>query len=887
MTARSWRTGIVLTWFAFILPVTAGAQPPYITQWGVQGSGNGQFQSPQGVATDAAGNVYVADTGNHRIQKFTSNGVYITQWGVQGSGNGEFQVPYSVATDAAGNVYVADGNNRRIQKFTSTGVYITQWGTSGSGNGQFNIPVGVATDAAGDVYVVDLFNYRIQKFTSTGVYITQWGSNGSGNGQFSYLSDVVIDPAGDVYVSDPIAHRIQKFTNTGTYLIQWGSQGTGNGQFQSPYGLASDAAGHIYVSDVNNSRIQEFTGTGTYLTQWGTFGSGNGQFFSALGLTTDADDNIYVVEQGNHRVQKFGFPPSEEIAADGTGLCISSPTPCVTVPVKWDRTDTTPVRAYSVTVELSGNLTLCGAQFSSGGYVIPGSGGTSFLITPLGGNQWIVDEATLGSPCGATGDGTLFYVHVASASPGGTGTISVSGVMTRDCNNVGVPAVAGPPGSVAIDNVAPVAIDNLAAAQLATGNDGDGTTKITLTFTAPGDAAMVEVYRNDFGGYPQYDENGGSTPAPPGPYPPGAGWTLTSVTASGGQDDPPARDYWYYAVYSKDACGNWSAVSNQTSGTLNYHLGDVHDGTTNCAGNNLVNTSDISFLGSNYGITIPTNGPLECLDVGPTTDMSVNGRPTTDNKTDFEDLVLYAINYGTVSAPQHRSRLVAAAAANRLRLSVPAPPGVGEDFAVGLVFSGTGTIQGFTSALGYDPQVVEFVGVEPGELLADQAAAGTVLSSKAGTVDVALLGTGKGLIGEGVVARARFRVKAGGDAALALESADARDAANRPVALDGDFSAVSTMVPSKTALAHARPTPFREGTVLEYALARGGAVELAIHGVDGRRIRTLERADRPAGVYRIGWDGRDDRGAVSPAGMYYARLVTSEGKFTRTLVRLQ
>jgi len=90
--------------------------------------------------------------------------VFVTQWGSNGGGDGQFSYPYGVAMDAAGNVYVADTDNNRIQKFTSTGTYVTQWGSPGTGKGQFNDPVGVAVDAAGNVYIADAGNHRIQKF---------------------------------------------------------------------------------------------------------------------------------------------------------------------------------------------------------------------------------------------------------------------------------------------------------------------------------------------------------------------------------------------------------------------------------------------------------------------------------------------------------------------------------------------------------------------------------------------------------------------------------------------------------------------------------------------------------------------------------------------------
>ncbi|HSV05327.1 MAG TPA: hypothetical protein VLI07_02370 [Candidatus Binatus sp.] len=135
-----------------------------LTKWGAFGSGDGQFRSPGGVATDVSGNVYVADVGNHRIQKFDGSGTFVAKWGTMGSGDGQFSYPEAVATDASGNVYVADTNNNRIQKFDGSGTFLTKWGAFGSGDGQFRGPGGVATDASGNVYVADPNNNRIQKF---------------------------------------------------------------------------------------------------------------------------------------------------------------------------------------------------------------------------------------------------------------------------------------------------------------------------------------------------------------------------------------------------------------------------------------------------------------------------------------------------------------------------------------------------------------------------------------------------------------------------------------------------------------------------------------------------------------------------------------------------
>ena len=238
----------------------------YLTQWGSAGTGNGQFDTPVGVEVDAAGNLYVADSGNNRMQKFSGAGAalseppaaFLLKWGTIGSGNGQFQNAYGVTTDAAGNIFVADVGNNRIQKFSATGAYLTQWGAFGSGNGQFSSPYGVATDGAGNVYVADGSNSRVQKFSSAGFYITQWGTLGSGSGQFNNPIGVATDAAGNVYVVEQFNHRVQKFTGSGAYLAQWGTNGSGNGQFANPAGLAADASGNVYVADLNNSRIQKF-----------------------------------------------------------------------------------------------------------------------------------------------------------------------------------------------------------------------------------------------------------------------------------------------------------------------------------------------------------------------------------------------------------------------------------------------------------------------------------------------------------------------------------------------------------------------------------------------------------------------------------------------------
>jgi hypothetical protein len=292
-----------------------------------------------------------------------------------------------------------------------------------------------------------------------------------------------------------------------------------------------------------------------------------------------------------------------------------------------------------------------------------------------------------------------------------------------------------------------------------------------------------------------------------------------------------------------------------------------------CAGNNQVTLGqDIGFLGLHYGITLGALDPLGCLDVGPTTNYSVNARPTTDNKINFEDLMMFAINFGQVTAPQNALRPVAAAS-DELTLDGPAQVVAGTTFTVSLRLKGAGDLQGLSAQLGWDRSIAEPVSVDAGGLAATQNA--VVLSSGAGNVDCALLGANRGLTGEGVLATVTFRALANGAPAVTLAKLDARNLGNQPVALAGVKAATVTA----TQFAPAMPNPFRGTTTLSYALAKGGAVELAVYGVDGRKVATLASGVQEAGTYRLSWDGAGAR-----PGLYYARLTTPEGKFTRTLV---
>jgi hypothetical protein len=512
------------------------------------------------------------------------------------------------------------------------------------------------------------------------------------------------------------------------------------------------------------------------------------------------------------------------------------------------------------------------------------------MIVDQGGGAYQVDQTILGSPCGIATAGQLFTLEVTNAGGDGTGTITVTNVLARDCGNEPIESGPGAAATIPIDRTAPTAVADLVASPLAVAGATAGTRKIQVAFTVPADAAAVEVYRAPFGGYPLYDRapGGGQEPVAPTGYPPGAPWTRVIALAGPGSDDPGTRDFWYYVVATRDGCGN-VAYSARSGGALDYVLGDVHDGSLqgDCAGNNQVSTADISYLGDHYGESVPTDATFRCLDFAPTTDYYVTSRPRPDGVLDFEDLAVLALDFGTTITAPLASRPAAgdARGADALALVVPALPAVGETFEVGLRFEGSGAVRALSVELGYDPAVVEPAAVVDGELLASQAAPHIMLSAHPGNVDVALLGGSGGIVGQGTLATVRFRVLAGGAANIVLAASKARDAGNREVTLGGTLSV--PVVPATVSLSRAMPSPFQDVTAFEYALARPASVTLAIYAVDGRRIRTLANGEGAAGVHRVSWDGRDDDGRMMVAGLYFARLTTADFRITRTVVRMR
>jgi len=247
---------------------------------------------------------------------------------------------------------------------------------------------------------------------------------------------------------------------------------------------------------------------------------------------------------------------------------------------------------------------------------------------------------------------------------------------------------------------------------------------------------------------------------------------------------------------------------------------------------------------------------------------------------------MFAINFNGVSAPDLplAETTPAGAAGDELVLAAPEKVGAGMTVTVGLDLRGSGTLHALSATLTWDPAVVQPVEHAAGEWLTQQN--GFAFTPAPGTVDAAVFQPG-GMTGEGRLATVTFRSLAAGDPKFGVAAIDGRDVSNQKVTVASSVKVQAPVVPLVTQLAHAKPNPFSQTATLSFSLAQGGPVEVAIYSVNGRRVRTLAHEVREAGEYTLVWDGRDDGGSAMSAGVYYAHLVTAQGRFSRTLTYLK
>jgi len=299
---------------------------------GVPGMADGygsaaNFNSPGGLAVDASGRLYVADSYNNRIREIThitvSGGDVTTLAGAGtagfqdgGAASALFNRPAAVAIDETGAIYVADFLNNRIRVIAG-GIVSTM-----AGNGstlQFYYPSGVATNNHNLVYVADLNNYRIQGiinfslFTFAGSPIAGYVDATGAAARFNQPAGVALAPDGTLYVGDAGNHAIRKITPAGVVTtLAGGSVGSADGtgtaaKFESPGALALDTQGNIYVADGGNFYVRKITPQGVVTTLTGEWADGSGLagFYGISGIAVDASGTIYISDIGTHNIYRM------------------------------------------------------------------------------------------------------------------------------------------------------------------------------------------------------------------------------------------------------------------------------------------------------------------------------------------------------------------------------------------------------------------------------------------------------------------------------------------------------------------------------------------------------------------------------------------------------
>ena len=291
---------------------------------GQSGSSPGQFSRPRGIAVAQDGTIYVADTMNHRIQHLSPSGEVLKVWGqyasiVDGEApGGTFNEPWDIATGPDGTVYVADTWNHRIQHFTSDGEFLEMLGSFGQ-TGEADAfwgPRAVAIDANGRVFVADTGNKRVVVFNSQGQSLTEFGGFGLELGFLDEPVGLGLDRQGRVYVADTWNQRIQVFEEVSEAfyhaVAEWPVGGwIGQSLDNKPY-LAVGDDGTVCTTDPDGYRVLCFEADGEFIRGWGGLGNDDSQFGLPAGIAFDRSCSVWVLDSANDRVMYFDLELCEE-----------------------------------------------------------------------------------------------------------------------------------------------------------------------------------------------------------------------------------------------------------------------------------------------------------------------------------------------------------------------------------------------------------------------------------------------------------------------------------------------------------------------------------------------------------------------------------------------
>ena len=281
-----------------------------------------QFNRPHGLAFAPDGTLYVADSGNHRILHISTNGEILHSWGTfadqaaMEAPGGTFNEPWGIAVSQDGTVYVTDTWNHRVQKFTGDGQFLEMWGYFGQdiNTNSFWGPRGIAVDDLNRIYVADTGNKRISIFLPDGQLVAQFGTPGMGTGQLDEPVGIAVAPNGNVYIADTWNRRVQVFqpdSETGTVytsISQWDVRAWFGQSLENKPFLALDTAGNVYLTDPEGYRIIELSPEGETIRVWGDYSTTSDGLGLASAVAIDAEGHIWVSDAANNRILRYTLP---------------------------------------------------------------------------------------------------------------------------------------------------------------------------------------------------------------------------------------------------------------------------------------------------------------------------------------------------------------------------------------------------------------------------------------------------------------------------------------------------------------------------------------------------------------------------------------------------
>jgi hypothetical protein len=289
----------------------SGSQPfTYAYQWercnagpiGAEGSGPGELLQPTGIATDALGDVWVADYSNHRIEEFSAAGEYIRAVGSHSVSRRreeyQFNQPNGVAVDSEGDVWVAEIERGQLVKLNADGEEISRFTAYGEEDRSPRVyPYWIASNNEGDIWIkgVNSDNSYVQEYTDDGEYLREIKAEGTGKYGVEGQGAVAV-AKGHIWLVNQKEYSVDEFTEEGAFIRQFGSKGSSDGQFAYPEGIAVDAHGNVWVGDGGDHRVEEFNEDGEYAGQLGLEATGAGENFTPLALAVTPSEDILVLD---------------------------------------------------------------------------------------------------------------------------------------------------------------------------------------------------------------------------------------------------------------------------------------------------------------------------------------------------------------------------------------------------------------------------------------------------------------------------------------------------------------------------------------------------------------------------------------------------------------